>query len=182
MNDIWKKIVVALIVILAIVAAIFVVLYFLARDTFWSLIRLLTGKAPYWVHGTGRIIYGTEVNFPTTPTEREWTEQLPVNHYAGFKCYQKAGVAIPTDKISALLKVTKEQLVNSVEAMGLKVDYMRISWNYASDNLIRDMDICLVFKPTGSVTPESVYSTLTSNVDVQAVIEGIDFDCQAYGC
>jgi hypothetical protein len=177
----WIKI---FLIIVAIVAALLGVGWWLAKDTVKSIFKFVGMKIPYIVIGTKRIEYGKEVNVKKyNGTTIDAT--IGPNNFLGIRLYQAAGHELTQEQWNKLGMTTKDnvqEFVNDIETSGVEVKRMVISWNKATGKeTLRDLVISMICENTENtgVTAENIIDKMEES-DFMPFITDIIFDAQIW--
>jgi hypothetical protein len=162
------------------IATLLLYIWFFARSSLTSFFRYVSGKAGYTVYGTEAKEIGAPIKF-STYEELTVNDGLNVGETAGIRMYQKVGIGA----IESLMKTAKAGDISQVPIVmtpvGADALWVRMSWNYASDNMIRDFVINITYKALQSgVSAQDVIDSLQSVPWLAPILQVMDFDVQTY--
>jgi hypothetical protein len=170
-------------IVAAIVSAIIafcVFMYVFQKNIFLGLIRYATGQAPYFVEGDKSKILGTQQPFSAYAVLKPEDAVTP-GEKLGFKLYQKTGVALEESGYKEMNAGSMDTVDEMLEQAGIRILYMQISWNIASDGKLRDLRIAGVATAINTaISTEDVITTLKKVSWLKPIMSLTDFKVEVW--
>jgi hypothetical protein len=169
-------------IILGAIALIAAICLYAARGYLSDVYRYLTKRSSYYSTDKVNKRIGTQTSFSGASIIDE-PATYPVNAIVGFDAYQSAGISATANAsdISAAKAGQMQAVVDALSGIGVQTVFAQISWNIASDQMLRDFRIALVLKPIDSDTPESnVDAALRTVAWLGPLMEKMSFTVRAY--